>query len=69
MHSSEGIKFVKTIKDNGIDIPIITPDAFASKTFQKGFEQFAKERENPGSLLESICWELRFIIKSIIVIS
>jgi branched-chain amino acid transport system substrate-binding protein len=48
MHSSEGIKFVKAMKDNGIDISIITPDAFASKTFQKGFEQFAREREYPG---------------------
>jgi branched-chain amino acid transport system substrate-binding protein len=48
MHSSEGIKFVKTIKNNGIDIPIITPDAFASKTFQKGFEKFAEDFENPG---------------------
>jgi branched-chain amino acid transport system substrate-binding protein len=48
MHSSEGVKFVKAIKDNHIDIPIITPDAFASQTFQKGFNQFPEECESPG---------------------
>ena len=48
LHCSEGIKFVKAIKDNGIEIPIITPDAFASKTFQKSFEKFPEESECPG---------------------
>jgi ABC-type branched-chain amino acid transport systems, periplasmic component len=41
MHSSEGVKFVKAIKDNHIDIPIITPDAFASQTFQKRLQSIS----------------------------
>jgi len=54
MHSCEGIKFIKAIKDHGIDIPIITPDAFASKTFQKGFEKFSEEKECPGYFTNGI---------------
>ena len=48
MHSSEGIKLVKMIKDRHLKIPIITPDAFASQSFQKGFDSFEKEKEQPG---------------------
>ncbi|KPA15417.1 membrane protein containing Mechanosensitive ion channel MscS [Candidatus Magnetomorum sp. HK-1] len=48
MHSSEGIKLVKMIKDRHLPIPIITPDAFASQSFQKGFKSFSKEEEQPG---------------------
>jgi len=48
MHSSEGVKFIKQIKDLNINLPIITPDAFSSKTFQKGFERFPEEIENQG---------------------
>jgi len=48
MHANEGIQLVKMIKDRQLKIPIITPDAFASSSFQKGFESFPAEQEQPG---------------------
>ena len=47
-HANEGVKLVKLIKDFGIQNVVITPDAFASKTFQQGFNSYPKERSNPG---------------------
>jgi len=47
-HASEGIKIIKLIKDYNIDNVVIVPDSFASKTFQQGFNDFPKEKTNPG---------------------
>ena len=47
-HAHEGIHLVKCIKDEGLENPIITPDAFASKSFQMGFDNFTNEVNDPG---------------------
>jgi branched-chain amino acid transport system substrate-binding protein len=47
-HASEGIKIIKLIKDYNINNVVIVPDSFASKTFQEGFNDFPKEKTNPG---------------------
>jgi len=47
-HSAEGIQLVKRIKDYNIKNIILTPDSFASKSFQNGFSEFQKEKIDPG---------------------
>jgi potassium-dependent mechanosensitive channel len=47
-HADPGIKILKAMKDSLVLNPVMGPDAFASETFQKGFEVFPKERRNPG---------------------
>ncbi len=47
-HSSEGIKLVKLLRDAGVKNPIMGPDAFYSTAFIHGFDDEAKELNNPG---------------------
>ena len=46
-HATEGVKLVRLIKDAGIQNPVMTPDAFASESFQRGFSKFPNEITNP----------------------
>ena len=47
-HAVPGIELLKIIKDTLVLNPLLGPDAFASETFRKGFEDLPKERLNPG---------------------
>lgn len=47
-HSREGIKLVKLLKDEGVDNPVMGVDSFNSTSFMNGFNQEAKEQNNPG---------------------
>ncbi len=48
LHAPEGIRLVKLLRDAGIQNLIIGPNALASKEFAEGFNQFPKEKLNPG---------------------
>jgi len=48
MHAREGVRLVQMLKDRQISIPVITPDAFASQSFQKGFDHLPAEQQQPG---------------------
>jgi branched-chain amino acid transport system substrate-binding protein len=48
MQASEGVKFVKLIKEAGIKIPLIGASSFSEETFRNGFDTEPIERENPG---------------------
>ncbi|MFP4391006.1 MAG: ABC transporter substrate-binding protein, partial [Desulfococcaceae bacterium] len=47
-HAEPGIELLQLIKDTLVLNPLIGPDAFASETFRKGFQELTKERLNPG---------------------
>jgi len=47
-HATEGVKLIKLMKDRGVENPIIAPDAFASETFQQAFNDFKREKNDPG---------------------
>jgi len=47
-HAAEGVKLVRLLKDNYVKNPVMAPDAFASESFQKGFEDLPKEKRSPG---------------------
>jgi len=47
-HAAEGVQLVRKIKDAKISNTIIGPDAFGTKVFESGFDQFPKEKANPG---------------------
>ena len=53
-HAVEGIKLVRRINDSGINHKIIGPDSFGSQTFQKGFDNFPKEKANPGYYMNGV---------------
>jgi potassium-dependent mechanosensitive channel len=48
MHASEGVSFVRELKNAQNSNYIITPDSFASQIFTKGFADEKLEKENPG---------------------
>jgi len=51
---TEGIHLVKLIKDENIDIPIMTSDLFDSHIFKDGFIEEKKEKEKPGYYTDGI---------------
>ena len=53
-HATEGVKFIKLMKDAGIKNPVIAPNAFATQSFQKGFENSPKEKALPGYYTDGI---------------
>ncbi|OQW95276.1 MAG: hypothetical protein BWK79_03015, partial [Beggiatoa sp. IS2] len=54
MQATEGVKLVKLIKDAGIQNSVIVPAAFDSESFREGFNQYPKERLNPGYYSDGI---------------
>ena len=48
VQAHEGIKLVKLIKDAGIQNPILSGSGFSEQTFIDGFNDFPKEKANPG---------------------
>ncbi|MDX1958703.1 MAG: ABC transporter substrate-binding protein [Leptospiraceae bacterium] len=48
MHTPEGAKFLKLLKEAGARNQIIAPDAFASQAFIDKVSQFKREEANPG---------------------
>jgi len=53
-HAPEGAKLVRLMKDAGIQNPVITPDDFSIRDFLEGFNQYPKERINPGYYADGI---------------
>ncbi len=47
-HAQEGTKLIKLMKDSLVKNPIMAPDAFSSEAFQETFQEFPKEKSNPG---------------------
>jgi branched-chain amino acid transport system substrate-binding protein len=47
-HAAEGVQLIRKIKDADISNTIIGPDAFGTKVFENSFNQFPKEKDNPG---------------------
>jgi branched-chain amino acid transport system substrate-binding protein len=47
-HAGPGIQILKLMKDALVLNQVMGPDAFASEVFRSGFDQFPKERRNPG---------------------
>jgi len=61
VHSPEGVRLIKRIKDLGIKNPIMTPDALASQSFADGFSDFKKEKTSPGFYTDGIYVATPFI--------
>ncbi|KPA16841.1 membrane protein containing Mechanosensitive ion channel MscS [Candidatus Magnetomorum sp. HK-1] len=53
-HAAEGVELVRRIKDAGLPHTIIGPDSFGSQNFQKGFDNFPKEKANPGYYMSGV---------------
>lgn len=47
-HAPEGVRLVKLMRDTLVRNTVIAPDAFASKTFSRGFDAYPKEKRSPG---------------------
>jgi len=54
VQAPEGIKIVKLLKDAGIDNPVIGPASFSEEIFIKGFQEFPKEKNEPGYYTDGI---------------
>ncbi len=61
-HAPEGIRLVKMMRDTGVMIPLIAPTSFATQVFQRGFDNFPKEKMNPGHYTRGIYVGTPFII-------
>ncbi|GBC63665.1 hypothetical protein DENIS_4663 [Desulfonema ishimotonii] len=47
-HAGPGIRLLRLMKEKKILNTLMGPDAFASETFRRGFDEFPKERRSPG---------------------
>lgn len=53
-HATEGVSIVQKVRDAGLTSYIITPDSFASKSFQEGFNDLPKEATRIGHYTNGI---------------